>query len=123
MDYYFGVLKKYAVFRGRSQRKEYWMFCLFSTIISFAIGFIDVSLGTFDFETGYGLLGGIYTVAILLPGVAVSVRRLHDTDRNGWWLFIVLIPIFGAITVFVFMVLDSTTGKNQYGDNPKKGIT
>ncbi|MCF6204224.1 MAG: DUF805 domain-containing protein [Methylococcaceae bacterium] len=122
MNWYLDVLKKYAVFSGRAQRKEYWMFFLFNTIIALVLGFIDGVIGTFDFETGLGLLGGIYTLAVLLPGIAVSVRRLHDTDRSGWWLFIALIPIIGAIIIFVFMVLDSKPERNQYGEYPKKEI-
>lgn len=81
--------------------------------------FIDRLIGTFSFETGIGLLGGIYALAVLVPGIAVTVRRLHDTNRSGWWIFIILIPIIGAIALLVFMVLDSKPESNQYGENPK----
>ena len=69
-----------------------------------------------------GLLGGIYALAVLIPSLAVSVRRLHDTDRSGWWLLIALVPLIGAIVLLVFLVLDSSSGQNQYGANPKDVI-
>jgi uncharacterized membrane protein YhaH (DUF805 family) len=119
MNWYVEVLKKYAVFNGRARRKEYWYFILFNIIINIALGVIDGVTGSFSPETGMGLLGGIYTLAILIPGIAVSVRRLHDTDRSGWWLFIGLIPLIGAIALLVFMVQDSKPGDNQFGVNPK----
>ena len=119
MNWYLEVLKKYVVFNGRARRKEYWYFVLFNIIIGIVLGIIDNVIGTFSAEAGMGLLGGIYTLAILIPGIAVSVRRLHDTDRTGWWLLIGLIPLIGAIVLFVFMVLDSEPGDNQYGSNPK----
>jgi uncharacterized membrane protein YhaH (DUF805 family) len=96
MDWYFEVMKKYAVFSGRARRKEYWYFVLFNALISIALAIADSLLGTFNSEAGTGLLGGIYSLAVFIPGIAVSVRRLHDTDRSGWWLFIALAPCIGA---------------------------
>lgn len=122
MNWYFQALKKYTVFNGRSRRKEYWYFVLFNTIISIVLAVIDVVTGSFSPEAGIGLLGGIYTLAVLIPGIAVAVRRLHDTGRSGWWLLIGLIPIIGAIVLLVFMVQDSNPGQNQYGPNPKEVI-
>lgn len=118
MNLYFQVLKKYAVFSGRARRKEYWYFFLFNFIVEFVLSFIDGFTGTFSKSIGMGLLGGIYTLAVLLPGIAVSVRRLHDTNRSGWWLLIALIPIIGAIVLLVFMVQGSQKGENRYGPNP-----
>src|SRR5262245_30785986 len=115
MNCYLAVLKKYAVFHGRAGRKEYWYFALFNVIISMALAVIDGIIGM-------GLLGVLYTLVVLIPGIAVSVRRLHDTDRNGWWLLIALIPLIGAIVLLVFMVQDSKPGENQYGLNPKGAI-
>ena len=112
MNWYLDVLKKYTVFSGRAQRAEYWYFILFNIIISLVLGFMDGLLGT------GGVLGGIYLLAVLLPSIAVGIRRLHDTDRSGWWLLIGLIPLVGLV-LLVFMVLDSTPGENQYGSNPK----
>ena len=119
MNWYFEVLKKYAVFIGRARRKEYWFFVLFNFIFAIVLVFIDGMIGTFDAETGYGVLSGIYGLAVLIPGIAVSIRRLHDTDRVGWWLLICFIPLIGAIWLLVLMVLDGTAGQNQYGPDPK----
>lgn len=119
MNWYLEVLKKYAEFNGRARRKEYWMFFLISTVISIILAVIDSFTGTISEEAGLGLLSGIYALAVLIPGLAVTVRRLHDTDRSGWWILIGLIPIIGGIALLIFMVLDSTPGGNQYGPNPK----
>ncbi|WP_432745999.1 DUF805 domain-containing protein [Methylobacter sp. G7] len=119
MNWYLDVLKKYAVFDGRARRKEYWFFFLFNIIISMILSAIDGLTGSFNPETGVGLLGGIYTIAVLIPSIAVSVRRLHDTGRSGWWLLIGLIPLIGTIICFVFMVQDSESSENEYGSNPK----
>ncbi len=119
MNWYFEVLKKYAVFSGRARRKEYWFFVLFNIIVSIILAVIDGVTGTLDPESGMGLLGLIYTLAILIPALAVSVRRLHDTGRSGWWLLILLIPLIGTIVILIFMVQDSKPEENQYGPNPK----
>lgn len=119
MNWYIKVLKNYAVFSGRAQRAEYWWFVLFNIIISIVLGVVDGATGTFSPESGVGLLGGIYSLAVLLPGLGVSIRRLHDTGRTGWWLLIALIPIIGLLVVLVFMIFDSEPGENQYGPNPK----
>jgi uncharacterized membrane protein YhaH (DUF805 family) len=119
MNWYLEVLKKYAVFQGRARRKEYWMFTLFNVLISIALAIIGAILGLAE-EGGPNMLSTLYGLAVLLPGIAVSVRRLHDTDRSGWWLFIALIPIVGAIVLLIFMVQDSQPNANQYGPNPKQ---
>ena len=119
MNWYLEVLKKYAVFSGRARRKEYWYFSLFNLLITIVLAVIDGMTGTLIAEVNIGLLGGIYALAILIPFLAVSVRRLHDTDRSGWWLLIMLIPLIGAIVILVFMVQDSKPNENQYGSNPK----
>ena len=119
MSWYLEVLKKYAVFSGRARRKEYWYFFLFNFLITIVLLIIDGMTGTLTAEAGIGLLGGIYALAVLIPALAVSVRRLHDTDRSGWWLLIMLIPLIGVIVILVFTVQDSKPGENQYGSNPK----
>jgi len=113
MEWYLAVLKKYAVFSGRARRKEYWMFFLFNMIIAIALGFIEGLLGS------PGVIGLLYSLAVLIPGVAVSVRRLHDTGRSGWWLLIALIPLIGAIVLLVFMVQEGKDEENDFGENPK----
>jgi len=119
MNWYFQVLKKYAVFKGRARRKEYWYFALFNIIVSLVLGVVDVLTGSFSSEDGMGLLGAIYSLAILIPAIAVSVRRLHDTGRSGWWLLIILIPLVGAIILLFFTVQDSKPEENKYGPSPK----
>lgn len=119
MDWYIEALRKYAVFSGRSRRKEYWFFVLFNILISIGLAIVDGVTGTFNAEAGVGLLGALYSLAILIPSIAVTVRRLHDIDRSGWWILIALVPIIGAIILFVFMVLDSNSGSNRFGENPK----
>jgi len=124
MNYYLEVLKKYAVFTGRAQRAEYWYFFLFHIIISFVLVILAMLASP---EGDVGLLSGIilalYTLyfwVVLIPGIAVSVRRLHDTNHSGRWLFIILVPIIGVIVLLVFMVRDSQPGANKYGPNPKE---
>ena len=119
MGWYLEALKKYAVFGGRSRRKEYWYFVLFSVIVSLVLSAIDALLGTFSSSTNVGLLGGIYGLAIIVPSIAVSVRRLHDIDRTGWWVLIGLVPVIGTIVLLVFAALDGTPGENRFGPNPK----
>ena len=120
MNWYIQVLKKYAVFSGRAQRAEYWFFTLFNIIISIVLSIIDVTVGTFDPQSGFGYISGIYTLAVLLPSIAVCIRRLHDTSRTGWWFLLILIPLIGPIVLLVFFVMDSTPGENKYGPNPKE---
>ena len=117
MSWYITVLKKYAVFSGRARRKEYWMFSLFNFIIAVVLGIIGGIAGIFEFYSG--VLSTIYSLAVLVPGIAVSVRRLHDTNRSGWWVLIVLVPLIGTIVLLVYMVQNSGLGENQYGPNPK----
>ncbi|MBB6095335.1 uncharacterized membrane protein YhaH (DUF805 family) [Povalibacter uvarum] len=119
MNWYLDVLKKYAVFSGRARRKEYWFFFLFNFIASIVLAIVDSMLGTVNMTYGIGLLGCIYTLLVLIPGIAVGVRRLHDTDRSGWWLLIGLVPLIGVIVLIVFFVMDSTPGDNRFGPNPK----
>jgi uncharacterized membrane protein YhaH (DUF805 family) len=120
MNWYLEVLKKYAVFSGRARRKEYWYFVLFNFIISIILSILDLVLGTFSPEVGMGILGGLYFLGVLIPSFAVTVRRLHDRDRSGWWVLIGLIPLLGLIVLLVFMLQNSTPGQNQYGANPKE---
>lgn len=120
MNWYLEVLKKYAVFTGRARRKEYWYFVLFNIIISVILSAIDGMMGSYNAETGMGLLGSIYILAILLPAIGVSIRRLHDTGRSGWWLLIGFVPLIGAIVLIVVMLKNSKPGQNQYGANPKE---
>ncbi|MNZ71899.1 Inner membrane protein YhaH [compost metagenome] len=119
MEWYLAVLKKYGTFTGRARRKEYWMFFLVNLVAYIALAIIDGLTGTFSAESGVGLLGAIYTLALLIPNLALTARRLHDTDRSAWWMLICLIPIIGAIVLLVFMCLQGSAGDNRFGEDPK----
>lgn len=119
MNWYLKVLKQYADFNGRARRQEYWMFVLFNIIFSVVAAILDNVLGLASPEVGYGILTGLYSLAVLIPSLAVAVRRLHDTSRSGWWIFIALVPIIGGIWLIVLLAQDSTPGDNEYGPNPK----
>jgi len=114
MKWYLEVLKKYAQFDGRSHRTEYWMFALISFLISMALNVVEILVG------GPGILGTIYGLAVLVPSIAVGIRRLHDTNRSGWWILLGFVCCVGWIVLIVFAVEDSTPGDNQYGPNPKQ---
>ncbi len=120
MNWYLKVIRQYADFSGRARRKEYWYFVLFNFLIMLCLTGLDTLIGTYAKGSGTGLLSGLYSLAVLIPGIAVVVRRLHDTDRSGWWFFIQLIPLIGGIIMLVFTVQDSQEGTNQYGENPKE---
>ena len=105
MEWYLGPLKKYAEFSGRASRKEYWLFSLWNLPIAFVLALIALPLYV------------LYVLGILLPALAVGVRRLHDTNRSAWWLLLYIVP-FGGIAVFVFSCLKGTDGDNDYGPDP-----
>jgi uncharacterized membrane protein YhaH (DUF805 family) len=104
---YVNALKKYAVFEGRSSRQEFWLFTLFNILFTFGFGFIDQLMGNFVYAAGYGPLSALYTLAVIIPGVAVSIRRLHDTGRSGWWFLSTIIPVLGLLVFLYFTVLPS----------------
>ncbi|MFD8262708.1 DUF805 domain-containing protein [Streptomyces griseoluteus] len=112
MHWYVDVLKKYAVFSGRARRQEYWMFFLFNLIITIVLAIVDAALDTQVLQLVYGL-------AVLIPGLAVAVRRLHDTGRSGWWVLISLVPLVGWIILLVFLASEGKPEANEYGPNPK----
>jgi uncharacterized membrane protein YhaH (DUF805 family) len=112
MNWYLKVLKQYADFNGRASRTEFWMFVLFNIIFAVAANIIDYILGT-----GY-VFNMIYNLAILVPSIAVSVRRLHDINKSGWLLLVSLIPVIGIIWLIILFVTEGTPGENQYGPNP-----
>ncbi len=117
MEWYLKVLKNYVGFEGRAQRMEYWMFALFNALIALVL-----SLLMYVSEFLYFLVL-IYYAAVLLPSLAVTVRRLHDTGKSGWWILISLVPLVGSIILLVFVCTDSQAGDNQYGPNPKLKLT
>ena len=117
MNYYLAVLKKYAVFSGRATRSEYWYFQLFNTIVYIILMVLDglISINNFGFLTI------IYMLAMIIPSIAVTVRRLHDTGKSGWMILISFVPFIGGIWLFVLTVLDSTAD-NKYGPNLKGNV-
>ena len=114
-------LKRYAEFSGRSRRKEYWMFTLLLIIVNVVITIVEATLGL-DASIGglYGPLSLLVLLAIIVPSIAVGVRRLHDTNRSGWWMLIALLPIVGGLVLLIFFVLEGTKGPNEYGPDPKE---
>ena len=113
MEWYLKVVRdNYANFNGRASRQEYWMFILFNFIFTIVVGFIDGFLSL-------GFLSLLYVLAILIPGLAVLVRRLHDVNKSGWWFFIIFIPIIGAIWMLILLCTDGNPGENSYGPSPK----
>jgi uncharacterized membrane protein YhaH (DUF805 family) len=122
MNWYLDAWKNYVNFQGRARRKAYWMFVLFNIIALVILSLIEGALGLSG-QNGYGILTGLYSLAIILPLIALAVRRLHDTGRSGWWILIGLVPLIGPIVLIVFYVTDSQPGTNQYGPNPKESPT
>ncbi len=115
MNWYIHVMKNYATFSGRARRKEYWMFVLFNIIFASIAAAIDYAL----FEAP-GIIYGLYVLAIIVPSIAVAVRRLHDIGKGGGWFFISFVPVIGGIWFLVLMLTDSQPGENEYGPNPKE---
>ena len=111
--WYMEALNKYVEFEGRSRRKEYWTFVLVNSAISIILSALDSTIGF-----GFGFLGLLFYLAILLPSIAVSVRRLHDIGKSGLWLLLAFVPIVNLVLIYFFL-LDSETGSNEYGANPK----
>ena len=117
MNWYIEAWKKYAVFGGRAGRQEYWYFVLFHILAYILLSIIAGIIG----KIGASLLS-LYAVAVFLPGLAATVRRLHDTNRSGWWLLISPIPGVGPILLLVFLAQESQAIKNQYGPRPQAAL-
>lgn len=110
-------LTKYADFSGRAQRSEYWWFMAILLLVALILTLIEVSIFT-GWMAEIGVLSLIFNLATLLPAVAVTVRRLHDIDRTGWWALLILVPVIGWIILIYFNALKGTHGPNQYGADP-----
>ena len=121
MNWFTDVLtKKYAQFDGRARRQEFWMFTLISFLISFGLAIVDSVAGLTKMAGGsISPLQTLYALGVLVPSVAVAIRRLHDIGKPGWWILIGLVPCIGAIVLIVFYAQDSQPGSNEYGPNPK----
>ncbi|WP_405769267.1 DUF805 domain-containing protein [Streptomyces sp. NBC_01538] len=112
MNYYLDVLKKYVVFSGRARRQEFWMFALLNIIVSIVLMIVDSFIGA-------QIFGTVYALAVLLPSLAVGVRRLHDTGRSGWWILLGLFLLIGWVVLVVFYCIEGEKGDNKYGSDPK----
>jgi len=115
----------YADFKGRARRSEYWFIQLFLVLTNIAVAAIDLALMNGDVDRfiangGGGIVGLIWILATIVPAIAVLIRRLHDTNRKGWWALIGLVPVAGAIVLLVFTVEDSSKGANTFGTPPKE---
>lgn len=117
MNWYTQVWKNGLKFSGRARRSEYWYFLLFNLIISFGLLAIDMLI--IGLGEGISPLYWIYSLAAIIPSLAVTVRRLHDTGRSGWWILIGMIPLVGGIILIVFLATEGDYGDNQYGADPK----
>lgn len=120
MKWYLKVLKQYADFSGRARRMEYWMFTLFNIIFAVGAMILDNVLGLTIGVLPYGIIYFVYVFALVIPGLAVFVRRLHDVGKSGWMFFIALIPIVGTIWILVLLCMDSQPENNKWGQNPKE---
>ncbi|MET8555168.1 DUF805 domain-containing protein [Streptomyces sp. NPDC004959] len=114
MHYYLDVFKKYAQFSGRSRRAEYWMFCLFNAIALVILLVLSLAVAKFFY-----VLYVLYLLAIIVPSLALTWRRLHDTGRSGGWFFISFVPVIGGIWLFVLTVLEGDRQANEFGPDPK----
>ena len=113
--------ENYCNFEGRAPRSEYWWFALFAALLGIATSILDGFLGTYTVTSSgkmIGFINSIFLLAILLPSIAVAVRRLHDTDRSGWFYLLNFIPIIGWIVLIIFFVQQGTNGRNRFGDDP-----
>ena len=122
IDYFKLALSKYAQFTGRSRRSEYWYFQLVYAFVAITL-LVPIGIAAaMESQILAGLSGIAYviiTLGLIVPSIAVLVRRLHDTGRSGWWYFVSLVPFIGGILLLVWLVQDSQPGTNEYGPNPK----
>lgn len=131
MNWYLQALKKYAVFDGRACRSEYWWFTLLNIVFATVLLFVSLLFGAGSMEINHASTPypavfvwanapvlGIFYLAILLPSIAVLIRRLHDISRSGWWILLIILPVIGGFVLLIFTLLPSTPGTNEYGPEP-----
>lgn len=116
--YYSGCFKQYFQFKGRARRAEYWWFFVVNLIPAVTLSLLDRMLGLVSESTGYGLISGLYIAVAFIPSLAVTVRRLHDTGRSGWWFLLSLIPVINIVLI-ILLALDGAKSANKYGESPK----
>jgi len=113
MEWYLKVLRNYAGFEGRARRTEFWVFLLFNLIFSALIMLLDRIMWTYSF------IGGLYSLFVLIPTLAVTFRRLHDINKSGFYILLFLIPVIGQIWLLILFLKEGDAGDNQYGSDPK----
>ena len=109
------LVKHYADFSGRANRKQFWLYALWLGVVYIVIGILSAALG----EKAGTVLSALVGLALIVPNLAITVRRLHDTDRSGWWVLITLLPLIGGLILFVFELLPGTLGANRFGNQPQ----
>jgi uncharacterized membrane protein YhaH (DUF805 family) len=123
MNWYIKALKQYVDFRGRARRKEYWMFTLYNYAFLVLASILDYYLNLLitkpDGGVVYIVFISLYGLAVLLPTLAVTIRRIHDVGKSGWMILVTLIPVIGVVWFYELMLTNSTTDENKYGPNPK----
>lgn len=119
MNYYLNAIRKYCDCKGRASRKEYWMFVLINFLISLVFALLDAVV-QHTTSIKLNVLSLLYGIAILCPALGLSIRRLHDVGRSGRWLLLIFVPFVGSIVLLVFSLMDSQSGANEYGPNPKE---
>lgn len=121
MQYYVDFWKRYVDFKGRTSRKAYWMAVLFNFLVAIGIGIVDGVIGA-AMDTNFSILSGLFVLATIIPGLAMAIRRFHDQNRSGWFILLGLVPFIGGIIVLIFMLMEGTEGKNDYGDPQKEEV-
>lgn len=119
MNWYIKSIKQYADFSGRASKTEYWMFVLFNILFCLAAMVLDNVLNLTVGNLPYGAIYFLYVFAVLIPGIAVCVRRLHDVGKSGWMILISLVPCVGGIWLLILMLQDSLQMENEYGPIPQ----
>ncbi len=117
MNYYSICLSKFADFSGRARRREYWTFALVNCLIALLLLILGLAFG--EDSPASNIMVTIFYLIMLVPNLSVSVRRLHDIGKSGWYMFLGLIPLIGGLILLVWALMDSEPGENQYGKNPK----
>jgi uncharacterized membrane protein YhaH (DUF805 family) len=111
-------MKRYAVFSGRTSRKVYWSFFFVYLLISIVASALDAIIGKFDMKSGVGPISGIFYLVTFLPSLGAAIRRLHDTNRRGWWVLVLVVPLIGLIVYIVLLARAGDRNANDYGPVP-----
>lgn len=122
MDWFIYALRRYNDFNGRSRRREYWLYVLFYILLAIGAHFLDSLFGFADVGEVYGPIYTLFVIIMVLPSIAVAVRRLHDIGKSGWWIFVGFVPVIGFIWLLIYFVREGTIGPNQYGPDPKEQL-